>query len=58
METKFYGNFTKTLFLKLDVDVAKAAANGKPDFPYNFDAASRLNVLFPVIALLLLRVLA
>lgn len=43
------------VYVKLDneADVAKAAAilNSKPDFQSNFDPASKLNVLFPVISL-------
>jgi hypothetical protein len=48
-----YKNNRVYVTLDNEADIAKAAAilNGKPDFQSNFDSASKLNVLFPVIAL-------
>jgi hypothetical protein len=48
-----YKNHRVYVTLDNEADVAKAAAilNSKPDFQSNFDPASKLNVLFPVIDL-------
>ena len=48
-----YKNNRVYVTLDNEADVAKAAAilNGKPDFQSKFDSASKLNVLYPVIAL-------
>ena len=48
-----YKNNKVYVTLDSDIDVAKAATilNGKPDFQTQFAPASKLNVMFPVIAL-------